>query len=81
MLIDAVRAFLNELVLETFFRKKKKKKEQLIFLTTFYNFYKSNIKFFFLNGFLTNTLRTFVNKTLIRKYLPSLSLILLQQEI
>ena len=80
MLIDAVRAFLNELVLETFFRKKKKK-AQLIFLTTFYNFYKSNIKFFFLNGFLTNTLRTFVNKTLIRKYLPSLSLILLQQEI
>ena len=48
MLIDAVRAFLNELVLETFFRKKKKKKkEQLIFLTTFYNFYKSNIKNFF----------------------------------
>ena len=42
--MDASRAFVNELVLETFMEKEKKK--QLNFLTTFYIFYKSYIKTF-----------------------------------
>ena len=50
--MDASRAFVNELVLETFMEKEKKKK-QLNFLTTFYIFLKSDIKTF---------LKWFINK-------------------